>query len=51
MGKRQRCWYLLFRMEDGRVVHLNEPLRKYELLQRLKKWMEGYWWPQGEGIL
>lgn len=36
MVKRQRRWYLLFRMEDGRAVHLYEPLRKYELLQRLK---------------
>ncbi|CAI6223163.1 hypothetical protein NRS6116_01085 [Bacillus subtilis] len=36
MVKRQRRWYLLFRMEDGRAVHLYEPLRKYELFQRLK---------------
>lgn len=36
MVKRQRRWYLLFRMEDGRAVHLYEPLRKYELLQQLK---------------
>ncbi|SPY10771.1 Uncharacterised protein [Bacillus subtilis] len=36
MVKRQRRWYLLFRMEDGRAVHLYEPLRKYELLQWLK---------------
>ncbi len=36
MVKRQRRWYLLFRMEDGRAVHLYEPLKKYELLQRLK---------------
>lgn len=36
MVKRQRRWYLLFRMEDGRAVHLFEPLRKYELLQRIK---------------
>ncbi len=35
MCKRKRCWYLLFRMEDGRAVHLYEPLRKYEVLSRL----------------
>lgn len=36
MCKRKRRWYLLFRMEDGRAVHLYEPMRKYELLSRLK---------------
>lgn len=35
MCKRKRCWYLLFRMEDGRAIHLYEPLRKYEVLSRL----------------
>lgn len=34
--KKQPRWYLLFRMEDGRAVHRYEPLRKYELLSRLK---------------
>ncbi len=37
MCKRKRCWYLLFRMEHGRAVHLYEPLRKYEVLSGYKE--------------
>lgn len=34
--KKQPRWYLLFRIEDGQAVHLYEPLKKYELVSRIR---------------
>lgn len=38
MGRREKQprWYLLFRIEDGQAVHLYEPLKKYELVSRIR---------------
>lgn len=35
--KRSKRWFLLYRIEDGKRVHLYEPLKKYELLSRIRK--------------
>lgn len=35
--KRSKRWFLLYRKEDGQRVHLYEPLKKYELVSRIKK--------------
>ncbi|MCY7470505.1 hypothetical protein MCZ05_13830 [Bacillus safensis] len=35
--KRSKRWFLLYREEDGQRIHLYEPLKKYELLSRIRK--------------
>ncbi|MDF2651734.1 MAG: hypothetical protein K0Q73_7539 [Paenibacillus sp.] len=38
--KQARTWTLLFRMEKGKTVHVYEPLRNYEIHNRLQEGWE-----------
>lgn len=40
--KRSKRWFLLYRLEDGQSIHLYEPLKKYELLSRIRKGWKNY---------